>query len=200
MASTRNVLAVDEPNFPLCSNPQGALVVSYNSGVHGIPGDLSEHVGSDKVYSLTSNTLIQCFCSVSGDGIQTNWWMVSSLTDEQKRILQSEGWILIPNGALWGLEEAPYMAKNSNFSCLSGSTGGNESLSQAGAPICNSSVPEAPVLLSVVRNGSEATLTWTKSALADHYVISYGDSPSSFQFGVPDTGNVTTFTNSITSK
>src|SRR3989344_835788 len=110
-------LAVTIPSFPSCLNIQGELIVSYTTGTHGIPGDSATYTGSDSVYKLTEDTLTQCFCSVNGDGIQTNWWKVSSLSDNEITDLKNQNWIFILNGSLWGLDDAPYMAKNSNFSC-----------------------------------------------------------------------------------
>jgi LPXTG-motif cell wall-anchored protein len=105
------------PSFPACSNPQGETRVAYTTGIHGIPGDTAEHTGSDAVYNLTEETLTQCLCSENGDGIQTNWWKVSSLTFDEVQYLQALGWIYIPNGADWGLQEAPYMAQNVQYNC-----------------------------------------------------------------------------------
>lgn len=120
-----DVFAVNTPNFPTCSNPQGTIKVSYNEGTHGIAGDTKEYTGSDTVYQLDSNNLQQCFCSENGQGIQTNWWKISSLDQEQIQLLKNSGWVYIPNGALWGLDETPYMAKNSEYACENGNNGGN---------------------------------------------------------------------------
>lgn len=119
--------AVVLPGFPICSNPQGTLKVEYNDGTHGIVGDTSEYKGSDKVYTLSDSTLLQCFCAADGNGIQTNWWKVSDLTSEEIEILKRQGWYYVANGALWGLEETAYMAFNSSYSCKeSGGVGGPE--------------------------------------------------------------------------
>lgn len=63
-----------------------------------------------------------------------------------------------------------------------------------GPPQCSVQAPETPILVSVKRSGTKVTLTWSKVALATHYVISYGLTADNFQYGVPNTGNVTTFT------
>lgn len=182
------------PDFPACSSPNGTLKVNYVSGTHGIVGNGS-FVGSDAVYIVGDSNLIQCFCAADSSGIQTNWWKVGSLDSEQIKQLQDQGWIYVPTGLAWGLDDVPYFARNIAYSCGGGSTGGgNPGTSQAGAPVCDSAKPAAPSLTSVVRNGSSATLTWTKVNLADHYVISYGLTPGNWTFGVPNTGNVTTFT------
>lgn len=124
---SNQALAVDIPNFPTCSNPQGTIKVQYSDGTHGIAGDSAQRTGSDIVYQLDNGNLTQCFCSVDGQGIQTNWWKDSSLSAEQHQTLLNSGWVLIPNGALWGLEERAYFAKNSNFSCGGGNGGGGSS-------------------------------------------------------------------------
>lgn len=111
------VYAVDTPTFPKCENPQGTLKVSYDSGTHGVPGNSNTFTGKDAVYNLTEDTLTQCLCTINQDGIQTNWWKVSSLSLDQIEQLQKSGWIHIPNGADWGLDQAPYMAQNTDFDC-----------------------------------------------------------------------------------
>lgn len=110
-------LAIDIPDFPACSNPEGTLKVTYSSGTHGIVGDSAEYNGSDSVYQLDNDNLIQCFCSTDGEGIQTNWWKASSLTSAEQQTLLNSGWNLVPNGSLWGLEQTAYYAKNSSFAC-----------------------------------------------------------------------------------
>lgn len=109
--------AASIPTFPACASTQGILKVNYSEGTHGIVGESGSFSGRDTVYSLTSETLTQCFCSVDGNGIQTNWWKVASLTDDEVTLLRSRGWHYVPNGALWGLEEAPYLALNADYSC-----------------------------------------------------------------------------------
>ncbi len=111
------VLAVNTPDFPACAGITGTVIASYESGTHGIVGDSGTYTGSDKVYSTGEGTNVQCFCSESGTGIQTNWWKTSSLTDEQFKQLQADGWIYVPQGSVWGLEEGSYMAKNAGYSC-----------------------------------------------------------------------------------
>lgn len=120
--------AVTTPTFPSCLNPQGATKVSYTSGTHGIVGSASEYRGSDTVYTLSDETHVQCFCSEQGDGIRTNWWKISSLSDIDIEVLKNLGWFFVPNGLLWGLDNSSYMAQNSSFACSSsggrGGTGG----------------------------------------------------------------------------
>ena len=120
MFNVQSVFAVTAiPNFPSCANPQGTVVASYADGTHGIVGSTDTHSGSDTVYQSSDITLTQCFCSVSGAGIQTDWWKAGSLTDDEIKVLESEGWTYVPNGTPWGLDDAFYLTSNSNYSCLS---------------------------------------------------------------------------------
>lgn len=114
----KSVFAVVTPTFPHCSSPQGSVKATYSTGTHGIVGSTATYNGSDAVYRLTDDTLTQCFCSTDGKGIQTNWWKASSLSEDQIQLLKNEGWLYVPAGKLWGLEESPYIAKNIYYSCL----------------------------------------------------------------------------------
>ena len=129
--SAYSVNAQTIPSFPSCLNPQGVIRVSYSSGTHGVVGDATTYTGTDVVYQLTNDTLIQCLCPPNGDGIQTNWWKVSQLTNEEIDILKAQGWIYIPNGSLWGLDNPPYLAKNISYRCVGGA-GGNGGSSNNG--------------------------------------------------------------------
>ncbi len=121
-----NVFAVTPPDFPACSNPSGTtLRVEHNEGIHGLVGSTAEYRGKDSVYNVNVNSdqVLQCLCTEQGEGIQTNWWKVSSLNDSDIQILRNQGWHYIASGALWGLDSAPYMAYNSRYAC-SGEVGG----------------------------------------------------------------------------
>lgn len=122
-AFSGQAFAYEVPNFTSCVNPQGSIKASYETGTHGIAGKTGAYEGKDVVYTISDQALTQCFCAVDGSGIQTNWWKISNLSESEINVLKSEGWIYIPNGALWGLDNAPYLAKNSDFSCKS--SGGN---------------------------------------------------------------------------
>lgn len=122
ITQAKSAIAVSTPSFPACANPQGSLKVSYSEGTHGIVGSSATYTGKDTVYTLSDITLTQCFCSTDGNGIQTNWWKASSLTESEVNILKSEGWHYVPNGSLWGLAVDPYVAKNISYSCLSTNT------------------------------------------------------------------------------
>lgn len=128
----RSAYAQTTPSFPSCLNPQGELIISYQSGIHGVPGDQTTYEGTDAVYRPTADTLIQCLCTINGDGIQSNWWNVHALTSEQTSQLVQAGWIRIPDGSAWGLSAEPYLVKNSRYSCLGGAGGGELSGSVLG--------------------------------------------------------------------
>jgi len=75
---------------------------------------------------------------------------------------------------------------NSNSSSGEGSVG---------APQCNNAQPPAPTLLSVTKISSTSVkLVWTGVTPVTYYSISYGTTPGSNQFGVPNVGNSTSFT------
>ncbi len=120
---TGNAFAYEIPDFTSCVNPKGDIKANYETGTHGIAGKPGSFEGKDTVYKLSENSLTQCFCAVDGSGIQTNWWKIPALSASEIKSLEAQGWIYIPNGALWGLENAPYLAKNSDFSCKSSGNG-----------------------------------------------------------------------------
>lgn len=118
--------AVVPPDFPSCVNPQGSLKAQYNQGTHGVIGNTNEFKGKDSVYTMNENQTMQCLCTENGQGIQTNWWKISGLSEPDIQILKNSGWFFVPNGALWGLDDAQYMAINRSYSCSGSgnSTGG----------------------------------------------------------------------------
>ncbi len=131
LVSAKKSLALTTPNFPSCVNPSGDLIVSYNSGIHGVPGRDVSYSGTDSVYSLDGGHVLQCLCTVNGDGLQTNWWKISSVTEDELNTLKANGWFLIPDGSLWGLEKASYMAQNLDYACVSSGGGSSSSSSSS---------------------------------------------------------------------
>src|SRR5579859_2851305 len=69
-----------------------------------------------------------------------------------------------------------------------------DGLTPAGPPVCTSAVPSTPIIKSIVRNPTSATINWYAVNSASYYLIFYGTTPGSQQYGVPNTGNVTTYT------
>lgn len=125
LSSVSPVFAVDVPSFPTCPNPSGVQIASYADGTHGIPGRVEVFTGSDNVFRIDESRVVQCYCAPDGNGIQTNWWKVSSLTSEEKAELVKQGWIYIPDGSVWGLNQGDWMAQNFTLSC--GDKGGGSS-------------------------------------------------------------------------
>ena len=145
-AVTPAAFASNVPNFTTCVNPKGEVKASYETGTHGIAGMPGNYSGKDAVYKISGEALTQCFCPEDGSGIQTNWWKIEGFTESEIKVYESKGWIYIPNGALWGLDNAPYFAKNSDYSCKgsggngNGGSGGNsDSGSSSGGSSTNSS-------------------------------------------------------------
>lgn len=130
-----NVQAQTVPSFPSCSNPQGSVKASYNEGTHGIVGNGATFTGSDTVYTLSGDTAMQCFCADNGDGTQTNWWHVASLTKAEVQVLKNQGWVSIPNGELWGLASGEWLAQNSPYQCQGGSSGSSGDILAASTQI-----------------------------------------------------------------
>lgn len=129
------------PDFPACSNPQGTLNRNYTSGIHGVVGDPNTYSGADGVYGVDAVRTLQCFCSDAGNGIQTNWWRVGSLTQDEIDTLVKLGWNYVPDGSVWGLNSEAYMAKNSPYAC-----GGSSSTETPGAVLAASTSTSGSVL------------------------------------------------------
>lgn len=124
------VKAVSDPPQFSCVSPIGVTIAAYSEGTHGIPGDAGTYTGSDTVYRVDSDHVLQCFCPDNGNnGIQSNWWKVSEASESDINYYEKRGWVYIPNGLLWGLEDSSYFVKNASYSCSSdngtGGTGGN---------------------------------------------------------------------------
>lgn len=119
-------LAVSDPPLFSCQQPIGNLIAAYDQGTHGIPGDTSTYTGSDYVYKVDDDHVLQCFCPEQGQvGIQSNWWKVPHLAAEEIEYYVKRGWIFVPNGQLWGLDESAYLVKNASYEChgVGGSNG-----------------------------------------------------------------------------
>lgn len=125
LTTTETALALGQaPNFPSCANPQGSLKVRYESGSHAVIGYSESFSGEDEVYWVEGGIALQCLCPSSGDGIQTNWWNVPGISQQEIDRYKSLGWHFVPTGRDWGLLDDPYLAKNESFSCKSGGEGG----------------------------------------------------------------------------
>ena len=153
LSNWKTAIAVTTPTFATCIAPEGTVRANHNSGTHGIPGDTNTYFGKDTVYTISENSIIQCFCSSNGKGIQTNWLKAKQYSDDDLKILKSQGWIYISNGQIWGLENEAYVAKNEEFSCL-----GNRS--QVGGSNYDSKRFN-PNILGLASTGSTSLLTFS---------------------------------------
>lgn len=158
-----------EPTFPSCLNPQSALKVQYTSGIHGIAGDTNQFTGADAVYSVSDTTQMQCFCPPNGQGIQTNWWNISGLSDTDIQSLQQQGWIYESFGADWGLTNAPYLAKNSNYSCQTQSTAIVQGITQTNTASSNTGNSNTPT-----NSGNSGTTSTPSLANTGDSILLYG--------------------------
>ena len=140
------------PDFPACSNPQGTLDKNYTSGIHGVVGDPNTYSGADGVYGVDAVRTLQCFCSDAGNGIQTNWWRVGSLTQDEIDTLVKLGWNYVPDGSVWGLNSEAYMAKNSPYAC-----GGSSSSQTRGAVLAAASTSTSGSVLGLASTGEALT-------------------------------------------
>jgi hypothetical protein len=117
ITNVRPAFAISDPPLFSCSSPIGTRIADYATGVHGIPGNSGTYTGLDQVFRIDADHVLQCFCSPTAQGTQSNWWKVSSLSTEERDFFERRGWHLIPNGAAWGLDPAPYLVKNETYTC-----------------------------------------------------------------------------------
>ena len=84
----------------------------------------------------------------------------------------------------------PTVAQSSaNFGPAVGGPSGDSSPS-----VCTASEPETPMALAINKVGTDSVkLEWTKIDSATHYVIEYGQDPDNYIYGVPNTGNQTSY-------
>lgn len=119
--------AATAPQFPSCENASGTVIAEYDTGVHGIPGKTGTYTGSDKVFVVTEDQILQCYCPDSGSqGIQSNWWKYQDISESDLKIFIKTGWVHILDGSLWGLDNSSYLVQNIPFSC-SGTGGSSDS-------------------------------------------------------------------------
>ncbi len=112
-----------------CNAPSGSIIAQYSTGIHGIVGDSGVYTGSDTVYAIDENNVLQCFCpDDSSSGIQTNWVNAATFSIADIASYSATGWIYIPSGIAWGLADAPFIAKNSAFNCSAIGGDGSEEI------------------------------------------------------------------------
>ncbi len=173
--STAQAMAVSPADFPSCSNPQGSLLASYDSGTHGIVGNTATFTGSDKVYWIDDQKVTQCFCPLDGKGIQTNWIKANSLSQDEIKVHERDGWIYIASGKTWGLEDVAYLAKNHDFSCPGSSNGSSGSQSGGGSSNGTSSgiVEASSAVLGLAGTGNTITLLYIASTGLVAFFLSF---------------------------
>ncbi|MGI8419907.1 MAG: hypothetical protein ACR2LN_04650 [Candidatus Levyibacteriota bacterium] len=118
MSAALPVYANPIPQFGSCVNPQWAQTQVNYGDSHGVVG-VNKFPGVDSIYSSNGNTM-QCLCTNTGEGYQTNWLKASNYSHDQIESLQAQGWIYISEAEAkdsWGLESGPYLAKNETYAC-----------------------------------------------------------------------------------
>jgi hypothetical protein len=103
------------PEFGSCLNPQWSMTQQNHGSNHGVVG-IGTYNGTDTIYASNGN-VVQCLCTELGKGYQTNWLKATNYSSDQIDNLKSQGWIYVPYGDDWGLDKAPYLAKNSEYTC-----------------------------------------------------------------------------------
>lgn len=110
--------ALTEPPVFSCKTPVGDVIADFNEGTHGIAGDSATYTGSDKVYRIDNDHVLQCFCPTdSNEGIQSNWAKLADTSESSISYFQKLGWSYVPNGLAWGLDDAAYIVKNEYYGC-----------------------------------------------------------------------------------
>lgn len=143
------------PSFPSCANPSGEIKVEYASGQHAIVGQEALREGSDKVYAIFDGNILQCFCPDNGQGVQTNWWKISGLSQNEINSLKNQGWHYIPSGRDWGLESDPYLAKNQDYNCKPNGGGGNSGSDSSSSNNTSNGIGGGEVLSSFAPTGGK---------------------------------------------
>ena len=160
--STAQAMAVSPADFPACSNPQGTVIASYDTGTHGIVGNSGAYTGSDKVYRVDAEKITQCFCPTVGMGVQTNWIKTQNLSADEIKIHERDGWFFISSGKVWGLDDVSYLARNHDFTCNGSSGSSNGSQQSSGGSSANGSstgiVEASTAIMGLAGTGNTITL------------------------------------------
>lgn len=107
--------ASSTPAFGSCLNPQWSETqVNYGDN-HGVI-NVGSYSGTDAIYQ-SGNNVMQCLCTDSGNGYQTNWMSASGMSSDQIQEYVAAGWIYVPYGNDWGLSKGAYLAQNSSYAC-----------------------------------------------------------------------------------
>lgn len=120
-----SAFAISDPPIFSCDAVVGSKVAD-NTGNHGIPGNYNAFSGQDQVYKIDEDHVLQCFCDNNNNGIQSNWWKASNLSESDRDFFIRRGWVFIPSGSAWGLTGDPYLVKNDNYACNESGIGGGD--------------------------------------------------------------------------
>ena len=109
--------AYSVPDFGSCLNPQTSAEQVNSGSNHGVVGyDNQAFSGTDNIYSLSDNNVLQCLCTDDGDGYQTNWLKADNIGEPDRKVLESQGWTYFSDAGSWGLSGS-YLAKTDTYSC-----------------------------------------------------------------------------------
>ena len=192
--------SINPPSFPSCQSLYGTAgnIASYSSGPHQIVGNGIVN-GFDNVYSQASGNYLQCYCPAEGtSGIQTNWWLADSLSQEDVNHYVSLGWFHV-NGEQWNLGNHMFLAKNSDAVCAQITptpTSTPRGLTEPSAPVCDApAVTKAPLYskanLSRIDKDS-VKVTWVVTdGHAQKYGIHYGVNPDKLSWYTEVSGHDT---------
>jgi hypothetical protein len=115
LSAATPVSATYVPSFGTCLNPQWSQTqVNYGDN-HGVI-NVGSFPGTDTIYQ-SGNNVMQCLCTSTGAGYQTNWLSAQGLSESQIETLKAQGWIYVPYGNDWGLGNGAYLAQNSSYAC-----------------------------------------------------------------------------------
>ncbi len=104
------------PSFGTCLNSQWSQIqVNAGDQKHGVVG-IDSFYGTDTIYESGGNAM-QCLCTDQGQGYQTNWMKAAAMSQSQIDNYKAQGWIYVPLGKEWGLDDSTYLAKNSSYTC-----------------------------------------------------------------------------------
>jgi hypothetical protein len=116
-AFVQPVLAYEVTDFGSCLNPQVSANQVNTGSDHGVVGYSGvAFSGTDSIYLLSSNNVMQCLCTDNGQGYQTSWVSANNYSSSEIPNFQSEGWNYFEDASNWGLQGA-YLAKTEKYMC-----------------------------------------------------------------------------------
>ncbi len=217
ISSSQGVMKNGSPVPAIRSNPAAALGVAENDTADGtffslgFGGQITLHFdngvrnGAIVIESTTPNYPLETAqVEVSSDN--SSWTVVGQVSQDGQvnlpsdlscvnyvRVTDSSDPVIFPDDIADGYDVDGVQAINNEPCTTPGPTPTPTPSSNSNQ--CADSKPSTPTLTSVVRNSpTTATLTWTSVSPVSYYTISYGTDPGNYIYGVPNTGNTTTFT------